>query len=87
LSHQEVAPLARVATDEMADQVLRPFLAPDEDEVETGDEIRMRSQGKRWMELFERQSEELLSRLGDKERKALVGKGSVLGRKWISAIP
>jgi hypothetical protein len=37
--------------------------------------------------MFEDRNEALLANIGDKERKAMVENGSVLGRKWISTIP
>ena len=84
LSHRECAPHAYAAASESADAVLAPLFG----DVRTDDEEDIiKAQGERCLEAFVKRREQLLARVGDKERKTLVESGSVLGRKWLSAIP
>ena len=84
LSHRECAPHAYKAASESADAVLAPLFG-DLRGDQTEDSFR--SQGERCVEALTARREELLASLGDKERKTLVESGTVLGRRWLSAIP
>jgi hypothetical protein len=80
LSHWEVAPIAREAADQMVDQTLATLFVDSEDGDGDPERERVQSKGERCMKLFENRSEGLLQKLGDKERKAMVENGSLLGR-------
>ena len=86
LSHEEVAPIARAAADEMADITLKSLLEPDEWEQEGAAE-KVVGQSERCLVVLDARREVLLAKLTDKERKGMRENGSPLGRLWLSAIP
>lgn len=83
LSHRECAAHARAAAMESADAMLAPILDEDWD----NDALTFISQGERCKVMLEARRDRLITSFGDLERKAMVENGSMLGRKWLTAIP
>lgn len=69
---------------EAADKMLAPIL---ESALDDGDGEVVKGQGERCKEVLEARRDALMDKMGDLERKALVENGSVLGRRWLTAIP
>jgi hypothetical protein len=89
LSHKDCAPLARQAAMAEADLTLDTILGPAQDRERregTGAPV-VKSQGERCKEMWEKQQEDLLEKMADRERKLLVESASAIGRKWLSIIP
>lgn len=82
LSHKDIAPLARAASNEAADVALSPLLdLPESAPVEP---VR---QGIRTKALVQDQHAALVSRLSAQQRCLLAEGSSIVGRKWLSVFP
>jgi hypothetical protein len=84
LSHRECSAHARAASDESSDGMLAVLLGEGR---EDGQSDEVKGQGERCKEAFLARRDELMEELEDKERKAMAENGSVLGRKWLTAVP
>jgi hypothetical protein len=84
LNHQECSVHARAASLEAADKMLLDVL---DQGMGDGDDGEVKGQGVRCREVFEARRDALLEQMSDLERKSMVENGSVLGRKWLTAIP
>jgi hypothetical protein len=55
--------------------------------MEDGEDEEVKGQGERCKEMLEARRDDLMGRMDDLQRKSLVENGSVLGRRWLTAIP
>lgn len=84
LSHKECSIHARAAAIEAADIMLKPIL---DENMEDGEDGEVKGQGERCKEMLEARRDAMMDRMDDLQRKSLVENGSVLGRRWLTAIP
>jgi hypothetical protein len=84
LNHRECSVHARAACVEAADRMLIDVLEQGMPDGETDEVI---GQGDRCREAFTTRRDALLDTMDDLERKSMVENGSVLARKWLTAIP